>query len=394
MPLGIRSMVSNAMSTTRDHSSGFLAMHGYGPAQLRALLARVDWSRADSLLRAKTDLTLFLATCVEIVAAAGSKRRSVGALVGELAVADVRQSGADAEQDERALLWLVVRYAAGSGRIWSVPPARMALLEGPGAALHAAHWRLLETGTVAPMQLPLLIPGQPQVVLQVAHRVLRAKFTVEDPRVVQHLLRLVAALAADKPRLLLHSAQHLLHDEPTHGRLAYDFFRKLPAALRRTILFTPAFAACFLDTQARAAALPPSPAFDPLYIDKALEHLAGGRLSHVDVDALFMGSRDATVRARMVAALAHGSGRLDCPADVRERLISAADVAEWCLVACAAAAGVDDMRRALARQTQLPTTGVLGKALQHFAMIACVAAADDPMSHAENRPADRRRRQP
>lgn len=355
--------MATARQTRNDKTSTFLRDHGYGADRLRATLARVRWTRPDGFARGQSVLQLFAATLVEILdGAAKARRRTLGTFLNDLVAAN--------DPAERPLLWLAVRHAERESPIARFLPGPRALLERASMPL-AAHWRLLAEGSVPAAQLPLIVPDRPKSVLVLMHRQLHARFGAGDERTTLQLLRTAMRLGKEQPLPLLRTVHDLLAADAVPAPVTYAAFRKLPADARRAILFTPGLAGTFLTGQARGEALPPSPDFDPLYIEQALANLAGGHLDHVDLDALVLGAhQSATLKPRIVAALANGSGTLACSDDIRERLIGASELPELCLVACAAARAPDDVHRAMARLTTFPAARVLGEALRGFALIA------------------------
>ncbi|MFP5441752.1 MAG: hypothetical protein ACLGHJ_09685 [Gammaproteobacteria bacterium] len=363
-------------STGTSGKLAFLHDHGHGAARLAAVTARFDWSQPDALPRAREALALFVDTVVELLRAeARARRRTPGALLGELAAAS--------RDDELPLLWLALcRLEQHAGEpLKGLPPARRQLLEDAAARL-ASHWRLLRDGTLPASRLGDISTIDTDTLLARLLQQAIADGTIGRAATLARLLK-TAAHDGDKPRAVvarLRKLRQQLESVPGAGiRLDYPTFRALPSALRRTLLFTPGLAAAFLDETAQSAARPPSPDFDPLYFDRALADLAAGRLDHLDIDTLVLGADASPVfRARIVQSLANGVGSLECADDVRERLIAASEVPEICLVACAVARHRDDMRRALAQPKQLPHDGVLGEALARFAQIVRAADLDNP----------------
>lgn len=366
-----------------DSKKTFLRDHGYGPARLAAVTARIDWSRPDAFGRAREALALYAATVAELVReAARGRRRQPGTFLNELV------DNNDAA--ELPLLSLALRHTEQQdAKSWpGLTPAARARLED--AAL-ASHWRLLRDGTLPAPRLPDIadvdsdtlialycrqacdVPGDPGMattlrLLKFAGQLHEARH--ESRAVLQRHLRAIRKALDDAPVPLDHAA-----------------FRTLPAAVRRELLFTPGLVHAFLDAQAQAGARPPSPAFDALYLDRALDNLAAGTLDHVDVDTLFVGAAATPAfRAKIVAALANGSGSLECADAVRERLIAGADLPELCLVACAAGRTAGDFRRALSHLATLPEGRLLREALLRFALIAWQQAqpADIPAVFAGN----------
>lgn len=365
------------MASGKTGNLTFLHDHGHGAARLAAVAARVDWSQPDALPRARDALALFVDTVVELLRAeARARRRTPGALLGELA--------AGSAASELPLLWLALcrlEQQADGAPPKGLPPARRQLLENASAPL-ASHWRLLRDGTLPAARLGDIAAIDTDTLLARQLQQAVADGTLFRANTLARLLK-TAAHDGDKPRAIVARLRRLrqqLEAAPGAGaRLDYATFRALPAALRRTLLFTPGLAAAFLDETAQSAARPPSPDFDPLYFDRALADLAAGQLDHLDVDTLVLGADASPVfRARIVQSLANGVGSLECADAVRERLIAASDVPEICLVACAVARHRDDMRRALAQPKQLPREGVLGEALARFAQIVHAADFDNP----------------
>ncbi|MFZ5724361.1 MAG: hypothetical protein ACOY33_11960 [Pseudomonadota bacterium] len=352
----------------------FFREHGYGPERLATALARVDWQRPDSLSRARALIAGFVATCQALLAeVARGQRLTPAALAGRLV-----DRG---DETERPLLWLVTCTTEAPGGPLSLSPARRARLEAAAGPLRA-HARLLLTGELPAARVHELAPLDADALLALHWRELGAGASPVRPAGLVRLLK-SAAHGGENRRALTARLRRLREQLATggnvHARLDYTAFRALSTTLRHTLLFTPGLAAAFLDEAAQAAARPPSPDFDPLYFDRALADLAAGKLDHLDVDTLVLGADASPVfRARIVQALAHGIGSLDCADAVRERLIAAGTVPEICLVACAVARNRDDMRRALAQPKRLPRDGVLGEALQRFAQIARGPAHDDP----------------
>lgn len=348
----------------KDNATGFLQTHGYGPARLSTILGRVHWTRADGISCGRQTLDLFLATCAELVIdAARRQRRTPSTLVSALV--------ADGDPAERPLLWLLGEYFADiRQQPLKLAATRRAMLTRAARPMRS-HARLLVQGALAASHLPDLAPDKPRSALVLMYRQLRARLPADDPRIASQLVRLVVRLGSDAPLPLLRTVRRLLAQNAHHSRLTHAVFRRLPAATRRAILFTPGMAAALLDEAAQSAVRPPSPAFDLLYTEHALRRLAAGTIDHIDLDALALGVRQqASLRTRVVESLADGSGRLDCAPDVRGRLVGAAGQPELCLVACAAAHTPDDMRRALAALPGIPARGVLGEALHRFAFIA------------------------
>lgn len=344
--------------------TGFLYDHGFGPERLRLALTRVHWTRADGFARGRAVLDRFLRTALELlIAAARRKRVSPAVFIGSLV--------AGGDPQERPLLWLVVRYAEEFTDVrLKVAPARLVALERSAAPMRA-HWALLTRGDVPAVQLALIAPGKPKSILVWQWRQLQDRNGDTSSRATLQLLRLAGRLGGNDTDDLVRSVRQLLADGP-RAPLSHASFRRLPTPLRRTILFTPGHAEFFLDAQAQAAVRPPSPDFDPLYLDHALTNLAAGTIDHTDLDALVIGAAHSAVnRTRIVSTLANGSGALNCSNEIRERLILGADQPEICLLACAAANRPDDVHRALARLQALPTARVLGEALRRFAIISC-----------------------
>ncbi len=318
------------------------------------------------MARARDALALFAGTAVELLRGAAKNRRcTFGKFLNNLVAASA--------ETELPLLWLALRYAERDAPATGLLAARRALLDSASAPV-AAHWRLLRDGTLPAARLPELAPGlSTDTLLTIQAAQLAAAGTLTTATATLRLLKLAAAHDEGHAALLHHVrlVQKLVTGDAGHPRLGHNAFRRLPAALRRVLLFTPGMAEFFLDSEALAASRPPSPAFDPLFLERALENLARGTLDHVDVDTLFLGAGAAPAfRARIVPALANGSGRLACNDDVRERLIAGAELAELGLVACAAARSPDDVQRALSRLVALPRGRVLGEALLRFALIA------------------------
>ncbi|MFP5382709.1 MAG: reverse transcriptase domain-containing protein [Gammaproteobacteria bacterium] len=348
----------------KDNATGFLQAHGHGPARLATILGRVHWTRADGVVRGRQALDLFLATCAELVVdAARRQRRTPSTFVGALV--------AEGDPAERPLLWLLGEYFADIRRQpLKLAASRRAMLTRAARPMRS-HARLLVQGGLSASQLPDLVPNRPRSALVLMYRQLRARLPAGDPRIAAQLVRLTVRLGGDTPRPLLRTVRQLLAQDAHQSRITHALFRRLPATTRRAILFAPGIAAKLLDDAAQSAVRPPSPAFDPLYIEHALGRLADGSIDHVDLDALVLGARQhASLRNRIVEALADGSGRLDCAPDVRARLVGAAAQPELCLVACAAAQTPDAMRHALAALPGIPASGVLGEALHRFAVIA------------------------
>lgn len=352
------------MPVRQQQAPRFFHEHGYGPARLAAALARLDWSRADNLDRARALLADFVGTALAVLQEVARQRRlSPAALAGQLSERN--------DPDELPLLWLVTRHAAAAGQPLKLSPARQARLDAAAGPLRA-HAQLLTTGELPASRLHELTPVGIDTVL--ALQLQQAAPTLNRPATIARLLK-TAAAGEDKPRALTKRLRQL-HAQlraatPNPAQLDYATFRTLSHTLRAALLFTPGFAAAFLDERAQTAARPPSPDFDPLYFDRALTDLAAGKLDHLDVDTLVLGADASPVfRARIVQSLANGVGSLDCNDAVRERLIAASDVPEICLVACAVSRTRDDMRRALAHVQHLPADGVLGEALRRFSAIA------------------------
>lgn len=346
----------------RQAADGFLAEHGYGPDRLAALFARIDWLAPGALARAHDALALFIDTIAELLLAdARARRQSAGARLNALA-------GSNAPA-ERPLLGLALARLERSGPLKGLLTRHRDALQAAAATL-PAHARLLRDGTLPAARIADLAAIDPDT-----ERTLLAREWLAAGASPAVTLRLLKHVAQDNPprRQLatrLAASRRLL--SYAGGSLALDYraFRTLPAPVREALLFTPALTRAFLDPQAQAAARPPSPDFDPLFLDHALRELRQGRLSHVDLDTLFLGAATPAFRARIVAALAEGSGDLACDADVRERLIAGADQPELCLLACAAATSPRELQRALASLPALPAKGVLGEALYGFTRIA------------------------
>lgn len=341
------------------HLTAFLHSHGHGPQRLRVLLARVDWQAADAFAHAREALSLFVATVAELLLAdARSRRLSPGARLNALV------TGNDAS--ELPLLGLALQHIeAGKGPLAGLLPRHRNTLDAAVGTL-GAHVRLLRDGTLPAHRINALTPLDTETLLPILARQLHG-----EPATLR-LLKLAAQGDDTRGALLrrVRLVQTLLRDAPGYQPLEYPEYRALPAALRSVLLFTPALHRFFLSPQAQAAARPPSPDFDPLYIEHALAELGRGRLAHVDVDTLFLAATSAAFRARIVATLAEGSGDLTCDDDVRERLILGANVPEICLVACAAARSPRQLQQAIAQLPALPGNGVLGEALYGFARIA------------------------
>ncbi len=366
-----------------DNKKTFLHDHGYGPARLAAVTARIDWSRPDAFGRAREALALYAATVAELVReAARGRRRQPGTFLNELVESD--------DPAELPLLWLALRHAEHQdAKAWAgLTPATRARLEG--AAL-PSHWRLLRDGMLPAPRLPDIADVDSDTLVAVYCR--QACDAPGDPGMATtlRLLKFAGQLHESRHETRAALLRHLrairkaLDDAP--APLDHAAFRTLPAAVRRELLFTPGLVHAFLDAQAQAGARPPSPDFDPLYLDRALDNLAGGTLDHVDVDTLFVGAAATPAfRAKIVSALANGSGTLECADDVRERLIAGAELPELCLVACAAGRTAGDFRRALSSLAVLPEGRVLREALLRFALIAWQQAqpSDIPAVFADN----------
>lgn len=368
--------MATAKTNNKKAPSTFLGDHGYGPAQLRVVLARVDWSQSDAFARGQRALALFIATIAELlVASARAQRRSVGQLLNALVTGN--------DPGELPLLGLALQQlelpaarrkanAAAGAHIRGLPAKSRIALDAAARSL-ASHARLLREGSIPAARLTDLVDIDTDTLLPLLARQLR---TGHEPATATLRLLKLAAQSHGQPeehRSVLLRRARLLQKLPGDALAPLDYraFRTLPAALRQVLLFTPALARSFLDAQAQAAARPPSPDFDPLYLDHALAELGHGRLAHVDVDTLFLGAQSLPAfRARIVDVLAQGSGNLVCSDDVRERLIAGAGLPELCLVACAAAASAGDVQRALSQLAALPKNGVLGVALYRFALIA------------------------
>lgn len=352
------------MPTPRAEKT-LLQDHGYGAARLAAVTARIDWSRPDAMARARDALALYAGTVGELLRdAAKNRRRTLGKFLNDLIAAS--------SETELPLLWLALRYAERNTPTTGLLATRRALLDNASAPV-AAHWRLLRDGTLPAARLPEIAPVETDTLLALQAAQLAKAGTLTTAASTLRLLKFAAAQNEGRAALLRHVrlVQKLVTGDAGHPRLDYDAFRGLPAALRRVLLFTSGMAEFFLDPEALAASRPPSPAFDPLFFERALENLAHGKLDHVDVDTLFISAASTPAfRARIVTALANGSGRLACSDDVRERLIAGAELAELGLVACAAARSPDDVQRALSRLAALPRHGILGEGLLRFALIA------------------------
>ncbi|MFZ5757458.1 MAG: hypothetical protein ACOY3X_11180 [Pseudomonadota bacterium] len=362
--------------TPRNPPTRFFHEHGYGPGRLAAALARLAWSQPEAMERARRLIDDFSRTALALLQEVARTRRLTPArFTGWLLDHN--------DPDEHALLWLVLLQA---GRLHEpVRPTHtvQAQLDRHAAPLRA-HAQLLLNGTLPATRLHELAPVDADTVLALHIRETAAAGQLGKPAVLARILKLAAA-GEDRPKALatklrrLRTALLAAAGTAGHARLDYATFRTLPNALRRALLFTHGLPAAFLSDAAQAAARPPSPDFDALYFDRALADLADGALDHLDVDTLVLGAEASPVfRARIVQALANGSGALECADDVRERLIAAADVPEICLIACAVARHRHDMQRALAQPKKLPKDGVLGEALHRFAQIARNDAGRNP----------------
>lgn len=372
------------MASSKTGDQTFLHEHGYGAARLAAVVARIDWSQADALPRARDALALYADTLVELLRAeARRRRRTLGTLLNELT--------ATSRADELPLLWLALcRLEQQDGKLKGLQPTRRQQLENSSAPL-ASHWRLLRDGTLPAARLADIAAIDIDTLLARQLQQAASDGTLQRTATLARLLK-TAAHDEQKPRALAARLRRLQQQFATENvapaRLDYAAFRGLPNALRRTLLFTPGLATAFLTDTAQSAARPPSPDFDPLYFDRALADLAAGKLDHLDVDTLVLGADASPIfRARIVQALANGIGSLECADAVRERLIVASEVPEICLVACAVARHRDDMRRALAQPKQLPRDGVLGEALARFAQIVRAVDRENPDSDIPEIPA-------
>lgn len=342
-------------------TESFLALHEHGPTQLAARLARVDWSRADALPAARAALALFVGTIAELLRIeARSRRMTVARLLAALARSN--------DPAELPLLGLVLSDMEQASPLPGLATRQRTAFAAAAAQL-AAHARLLREGDLPATRLDELAPVDTESLLVVLARQQSGAGTT-PPRTALQLLKLAARDDAPRATLLrrLRLVRTLL--EGKAFALDYKAFRTLPASLRDVLLFTPDLLRAFLTPQAQAAARPPSPGFDPLFLDRALAELRRGRLGHVELDTLFLGARAAKFRAGIVAALAEGSGDIACTEDVRERLLANAQTAEFCLLACAVATRGDETRRALAQLTASPAPGLLAEALRGFASIA------------------------
>lgn len=418
----------------KKSASTFLRDHGVDADRLRVTLGRIDWAHADAFARGQQALVLFIATIAELLlAGARENSRTPGALLNELAThndpAELPLLGLALQHLESAALQKDAALKKGAALQKSPAPMKGAaqmkdkvprkgtpqvnsaaqknsparhtqalprLLPAQRNALLAAastlpaHQRLLREGFLPAARLPELAHIDTDTLLPVLAQQLQASGASRAERTLR-LLKF-AAQHEDKRSVLLQrvrrvqtllqeGAQEAVNKNATNsstanssatndGALSYPAFRSLPAALRQTLLFTPVLCRFFLDAQAQAAARPPSPDFDPLYLEHALEQLGRGRLAHVDVDTIFLGAALPAFRARIVDTLANGSGEIRCSDDVRARLLAGANQPELCLLACAAAASAGDVQRALAKLPALPGNGVLGEALYRFALIA------------------------
>lgn len=343
----------------------FLRAHGLNLPALRARLSALDWFADDALAQARAKLALFVGTITELIKADARAHRQVfAARFATLLVA--------APLDERGLMALALATLESDAPLPGITAShRRALAVQP---LHT-HQRLLRDGTVPAARIADIADVDAEALLALYARELAGSATT--------LKLLKFAITADATALprnalikRLRRVQSLLRTG--HQPLDYHSFRKLPANAREAMLFTPALRAFFLTAEAQAAARPPSPDFDPLFIEHALAELQRGRLSHVDLDTLFIAPQTPAMRTRIVNALADGNGDLRCDDDVLERLIAGSASPAFALIACAAARHSRDVRRALAQLPGLPGNGVLGEALHGFAHIAwCDASPAD-----------------
>lgn len=355
-----------------EPTPGYLHRHGLGPLQLRARLGRIPWAEADALRRAQAALHLFVATVAELLKAdAHAQRLTPGRYLARLLASN--------PGDETPLLALAAAQLEADGALAGLSARHHEQLAAAMQTV-SAHARLLRDGDVPAARIAELTEAPLADLLPLAVRQLHG----EGAGGVLKLLKFAAQ--GEPPRSELLRRLRLLSEvlraasaNPAHATLDVAALRTLPAAVRHALLFTPALRNAFLSAQTQAAARPPSPGFDSLFVDHALAELAHGRLAHVDLDALFLAPQTTALHARIVAALASGSGNLRCNVDAIERLIAGSRTPAFCLVACAAARAPHDVRRALTQLTAFPQKGVLGEALHRFANIAWRDALPDEL---------------
>lgn len=356
----------NSSGTERGAPS-FLRAHGLDLPALRARLNALDWFADDALAQARAELALFVGTVAELLKAdARAHRQAFATRFTTLLVA--------APLDERGLLALALATLESDAPVPGINAThRRVLATQP---LHT-HQRLLRDGTLPAARIPDIADADAD-----ARLTLYARELAGSAATLKLLKFAITADAAEKslPRSALikrlRRVQSLLRAD--HQPLDYPSFRKLPAHVREALLFTPPLCAFFLTAEAQAAARPPSPDCDPLFIEHALTELQRGRLSHVDLDTLFLAPQTPALQTRIVTALAEGNGDLRCGDDVLERLIAGSASPAFALIACAAARHSRDVQRALAQLPGLPRNGVLGEALHRFAQIAwCDASPAD-----------------